>query len=87
MTTGSWFVFFKAKQCPHCERINPEFVQLAQDEELSENGIVFATVDVPANRATSTRFDIRYVTKVCWFSSFTYGWRLLITLSLDTISA
>jgi thiol-disulfide isomerase/thioredoxin len=66
MTTGSWFVFFKAQQCPHCERIYPEFEALSQDEELSENGIVFATVDVPSNRATATRFDIR------GFPSFLY---------------
>lgn len=65
MTTGSWFVFCKAQQCPHCERIYPEFEALSQDEELSENGIVFATVDVPSNRATATRFDIRYENECC----------------------
>ena len=85
MTTGSWFVFFKAQQCPHCERIYPEFVKLSQDEELSENGIVLATMDVPSNRATATRFDIRYAKRVLfeWF----YCIYILTTLSLDTTRA
>jgi thiol-disulfide isomerase/thioredoxin len=61
MTTGSWFVFFKAQNCPHCERVMPEFVELSVDEDLRERGIVLATMDVPSNRATATRFDIRYV--------------------------
>lgn len=65
MTTGSWFVFFKANQCPHCEKIYPEFVKLSQDEDLHDKGIVLATMDVPSNRATATRFDIRYVECDC----------------------
>ena len=59
MTTGSWFVLFKAAQCVHCAKVKPIFDQLAEDEEISEKGIVLATMDVPSNRRTSTRFDIR----------------------------
>jgi thiol-disulfide isomerase/thioredoxin len=66
MTTGSWFVFFKAARCPHCKRIAPEFEELSLDEELKELGIVFASVDVPSNRATSVRFGIRYVKLGCF---------------------
>ena len=61
MTTGSWFVFFKAAKCLHCKTIATAFEELSNDEELKELGIVFASVDVPSNRATSTRFGIRYV--------------------------
>ena len=59
MTTGSWFVFFKAARCRHCEHVAPQVETLSQDEELKELGIVFASVDVPNNRAISTRFGIR----------------------------
>jgi thiol-disulfide isomerase/thioredoxin len=59
MTTGSWFVLFKAAQCVHCAKVKPIFDLLAEDEEISEKGIVLATMDVPSNRRTSTRFDIR----------------------------
>lgn len=82
MTTGSWFVFFKAKNCPHCERIYPEFVELSQDEDLAEQGIVFATMDVPSNRATATRFDIRYVSLSC--GSVSLG-RLRLFSPLDAL--
>lgn len=59
MTTGSWFVLFKAAQCVHCAKVTPIFEQLGEDDELSEKGIVLATMDVPSNRRTSARFDIR----------------------------
>ena len=55
MTTGSWFVLFKADKCAHCAKVQPEFEKLAQDEELE--GIVLATVNVPTNRQTAARFD------------------------------
>jgi len=58
MTTGSWFVLFKAEHCGHCASIRPIFDQLAQDEEIAEKGIVLATIDTPSNRKTATRFHI-----------------------------
>lgn len=61
MTTGSWFILFKAAQCAHCKKLAPEFQQLANDEALADAGIVFATVDVPSNRRTAVRFGVRYV--------------------------
>ena len=67
MTTGSWFVLFKASQCPHCSVVQPIFDQLAEDEEISEKGIVLATVDVPSNRRTSARFDIRGFPVIFYF--------------------
>lgn len=57
----------------------PELEELSNDEELKELGIVFASVDVPSNRATSTRFGIRYVLDtgehvyVCVFCVFSYS--------------
>ena len=59
MTTGSWFVLFKAAQCVHCAKVTPIFELLGEDEQISDKGIVVATMDVPSNRRTSTRFDIR----------------------------
>jgi len=59
MTTGSWFILFKAKNCAHCKRLAPEFARLANDEELQAAGVVLATVDVPTNRRTSVRFGVR----------------------------
>jgi thiol-disulfide isomerase/thioredoxin len=58
MTTGSWFVLFKAEQCGHCARIRPIFDQLGDDEEIAEKGIVLATIDAPSNRKTAARFHI-----------------------------
>jgi thiol-disulfide isomerase/thioredoxin len=58
MTTGSWFVLFKAEQCAHCKKLKPEFERLSQDESILEKGIVFATMDVPTNRLTSARFNV-----------------------------
>ena len=58
MTTGSWFVLFKAEQCGHCARIQPIFDQLGDDDEIAEKGIVLATMDVPSNRKTAARFHI-----------------------------
>mmetsp|Transcript_8949 Transcript_8949/g.13008 ORF Transcript_8949/g.13008 Transcript_8949/m.13008 type:complete len:211 (-) Transcript_8949:1285-1917(-) len=58
MTTGSWFVLFKAEQCGVCKKVQPEFKKLSEDEEISEKGYILATVDVPSNRQTSTRFYI-----------------------------
>jgi len=59
MTTGSWFVLFKAERCAHCRKAMPEFQRLSNDEELLEKGIIMATVDVPSSRRTSVRFGIR----------------------------
>lgn len=58
MTTGSWFVMFKAEQCGVCKKVLPEFKLLSEDEEISERGYILATVDVPSNRQTSSRFNI-----------------------------
>lgn len=72
-------MFFKAAKCPHCKKMAPELEELSNDEELKELGIVFASVDVPSNRATSTRFGIRCVLDhtgehvcVCVFCVFSY---------------
>ena len=59
MTTGSWFILFKADQCFHCAKVKPIFEQLSEEQELAERGIVLATMDVPSNRKTATRLDIR----------------------------
>jgi thiol-disulfide isomerase/thioredoxin len=59
MTTGSWLVLFKAAQCPHCKALEPHFSRLAEDEEIREAGIVLAVADIPLNRKTATRFEIR----------------------------
>lgn len=59
MTTGSWFILFKAEQCAHCKRVLPELKQLAEDPEVTDAGIVLATIDVPSNRRTSVRFGVR----------------------------
>lgn len=59
MTTGSWFVLFKAEKCAHCMKVKPEFERLGQDEEIVEKGIVLATIDVPTNRNTAARFGIK----------------------------
>jgi thioredoxin domain-containing protein 5 len=59
MTTGSWFVLFKAENCAHCAKLRPKFKRLGEDEEVAEKGIILATVNVPANRQTSVRFDIK----------------------------
>jgi len=57
MTTGSWFVLFKAEQCGLCKKVRPEFEQLSEDEDIP-GYINFAVVDVPGNLRTSSRFDI-----------------------------
>jgi thiol-disulfide isomerase/thioredoxin len=59
MTTGSWFVLFKAEKCAHCAKVRPIFDQLGEDSEIAEKGIILATLDVPSNRLTASRFDIR----------------------------
>lgn len=59
MTTGSWLLFFKAKRCPHCAKLEPEYRKLAVDEELSEKGFVLATVDIMESPRTANRFMIR----------------------------
>jgi len=41
--------------------LQPHFDKLADDEEVSENGIVLALQDVPTSRKTSNRFEVRYV--------------------------
>lgn len=58
-TTGSWLILFKANHCPHCKALQPHFDKLADDEEVSENGIVLALQDVPTSRKTSNRFEVR----------------------------
>mmetsp|Transcript_14567 Transcript_14567/g.24172 ORF Transcript_14567/g.24172 Transcript_14567/m.24172 type:complete len:208 (-) Transcript_14567:193-816(-) len=59
MTTGSWFILFKAEQCAHCKKLKPDFERLSNDELLLERGIVFSSVDVPSNRVTSARFNVK----------------------------
>jgi thiol-disulfide isomerase/thioredoxin len=59
MTTGSWLIFFKAKRCPHCNKLMPHYESLSQDEELMERGIVLAMMDVNDCPAVMNRFMIR----------------------------
>jgi len=59
MTTGSWLVLFKAKKCPHCNKLMPDFELLSQDEEILENGIVLSTVDVTESPHVTNRFQVR----------------------------
>ena len=59
MTTGSWLVLFKAKNCPHCQKLLPEYEKLSEDEELMERGVVLGTVDITGSPKTSNRFMIR----------------------------
>ena len=59
MTTGSWFLLFKAQNCPHCQKLVPEFVRLSEDEELTERGLVLGTLDIMESPKTANRFMIR----------------------------
>lgn len=59
MTTGSWLVLFKAKRCPHCNKLMPEYEKLSQDEQILERGIVLSTVDVMDSPHITNRFMIR----------------------------
>ena len=59
MTTGSWLLFFKAQNCPHCKKLHPEYERMAEDEELMERGIVLGTVDAMESPGTANRFMIR----------------------------
>ena len=59
MTTGSWWVLFKADRCGHCQALMPHFEKLSVDAEDLFPSVVFATVDVPSNRGTTVRFGIR----------------------------
>lgn len=59
MTTGSWLLFFKSNRCPHCKKLEPEYYKLSQDEQLTEQGIVLANVNVMESPRTASRFMIR----------------------------
>ena len=59
MTTGSWLILFKAQRCQHCKAIAPHYVQLSEDKEISERGIILGSVDVPTNRGVTIRFGVR----------------------------
>ena len=59
MTTGSWLVFFKAKRCPHCNKLMPHYEKLSQDEDILERGILLSTLDVADSPHTTNRFMIR----------------------------
>ena len=59
MTTGSWFVFFKAKRCPHCNKLMKHYKDLANNEEIAEKGILLSTVDVNDSPHVTNRFLIR----------------------------
>ena len=57
---GDMLILFKAKQCPHCKRMAPDFEKLSDDEDLKRAGIAVTSIDVPTNRASTIRFSIRY---------------------------
>ena len=59
MTTGSWFVLFKATGCSHCKKILPIYEELSNDEDVLERGIILASSNVKDSPVTSTRFGVR----------------------------
>lgn len=55
-TTGDWFIKFYAPWCGHCKTLAPVWEDVAKELEGKVN---VAKVDVMANRALGTRFEIQ----------------------------
>lgn len=55
-TTGDWLIKFYAPWCKHCKTLEPIFDEVA---EKLKGEINVAKVDVTANRALGSRFDIK----------------------------
>mmetsp|Transcript_14749 Transcript_14749/g.17826 ORF Transcript_14749/g.17826 Transcript_14749/m.17826 type:complete len:223 (+) Transcript_14749:125-793(+) len=54
-TSGIWFVKFWAPWCGHCKRLAPLWDELA--EELLEEGIILAQLDITQHPVTYSRFS------------------------------
>lgn len=55
-TTGDWLIKFYAPWCKHCKTLEPIYDEVA---EQLKGEINVAKVDVTANRALGSRFDIK----------------------------
>lgn len=55
-TTGDWLIKFYAPWCKHCKSLEPIYEEVA---ERLKGEVNVAKVDVTANRALGSRFDIK----------------------------